>query len=263
VEKRIIARGLLAGAIAGVLAFVFARIFVEPVIGRAVGFEDGRGELPHSHGVHEHGAELFTRGVQANVGMGFGVLAFSVAMGALFAVAFAVAYRRVGALGPRMLSVSLAAAAFGNVYLVPFLKYPPNPPAVGHGETIRERTGLYLLMVALSVALAVAALLLGRRLSARMGGWGATLSAVGAYVVAIAVVMLVLPTVAETPGPMLNDTGAIVNPGFPADDLYDFRLYSLGTQLVLWATIGLVFAALAGRLLDGRASTGRAASIAS
>ena len=33
--------------------------------------------------------EVFTRGVQANVGMGFGVLAFSVAMGALFAVVFA------------------------------------------------------------------------------------------------------------------------------------------------------------------------------
>jgi hypothetical protein len=245
VEKRIIARGLLAGAIAGVLAFVFARVFVEPVIGRAVDFEAGQ-----AHGVHQHGVELFTRGVQANVGMGFGVLAFSIAMGALFGVAFSVSYGRLGALGPRALSVLLAAWAFGAVYLVPFLKYPPNPPGIGQGETIRQRTGLYLLMVVLSVALAVAALWLQRRLAARLGGWGATLSAVGAYLVAIAVVMLALPTVAETPE------------HFPAEDLYDFRLYSLGTQLVLWAAVGLVFAALAGRLLDDRASTGRAASIA-
>ena len=42
-EKQIIGRGLLAGAVAGVLAFVFARIFVEPVIGRAIEFEDGVG----------------------------------------------------------------------------------------------------------------------------------------------------------------------------------------------------------------------------
>jgi hypothetical protein len=36
--------------------------------------------------VDEHGAELFTRGVQSNAGLGFGVLIFGVAMGALFAV---------------------------------------------------------------------------------------------------------------------------------------------------------------------------------
>ena len=42
-EKRIIARGLLAGALSGVLAFVFAGIFVEPVIGHAIDYKDGRG----------------------------------------------------------------------------------------------------------------------------------------------------------------------------------------------------------------------------
>ena len=107
-EKRIIARGLLAGALGGVLAFVFARIFVEPVIGRAIDFEDGRSEAAAAMGAHEHGMEVFTRDVQANVGMGFGVLAFSVAMGALFAVAFVVAYGRVGTLGPRALSLLMA-----------------------------------------------------------------------------------------------------------------------------------------------------------
>ena len=55
-EKQIIGRGLLAGALAGVLAFTFARIFVEPVIERAIGFEDGVGEAHEAaHGGHEHG----------------------------------------------------------------------------------------------------------------------------------------------------------------------------------------------------------------
>ena len=48
-EKQIIGRGLLAGALAGVLAFVFARIFVEPVIDRAIGYEDGVGGCPRGH----------------------------------------------------------------------------------------------------------------------------------------------------------------------------------------------------------------------
>jgi predicted cobalt transporter CbtA len=233
-EKRIIARGLLAGAIGGVLAFLFARILLEPVIDRAIAYED---EAAHAHGAHEHGVELFTRGVQANIGMGFGVLAFSVAMGALFAVAYCVAHGRVGNISPRLLSVLLAGGMFLSLYVIPFLKYPASPPALSLDDTIRQRTLLYLLMVVLSAVLLVAAVALGRNLAARYGGWTATLIAAGSYVVAVAVVMLVLPTIGETPG------------DFPADVLYDFRLYSLGTQLVMWATIGLFFAPMVARVL--------------
>jgi predicted cobalt transporter CbtA len=230
-EKRIIARGLVAGAIGGVLAFLFARTFVEPVITRALAYEES-----HEHG-HEHGIELFTRGVQANVGMGFGVLGFSVAMGALFAVVYCVLYGRVGNLSPRSLSVALAGGMFMSLYVIPFLKYPPNPPASSLEETIRQRTLLYLLMVVLSAALLVAAVYLGHRLVAQFGLWSARLMGAAAYVVAVAVVMLVLPTIDETPG------------DFSADVLYEFRLYSLGTQFVLWAMIGLVFGSMADRLL--------------
>jgi hypothetical protein len=138
-----------------------------------------------------------------------------------------------------------------SLYVIPALKYPANPPAVSLDETIRQRTLLYLLMVAISAALFVAAVVLGRRWAARLGSWNATLAAAGSYVVAIAVVMLVLPRIDETPGPLTDDGGAIVYPGFPADDLYEFRLFSLGTQVVMYATIGLVFAALVSRLLNG------------
>ena len=266
-EKRLIVRGLLAGAIAAVLAFVFARLCAEPVIGRAIAFEDGRIAAEDAHGTHEHGAELFSRGVQANTGLGFGVLIFGVAMGALFAVLFCVVSARVtgGAknLTPQALSALLAAGAFGAVYLVPFVKYPPNPPAVGQADTIGERTGWYLVMVLASVVLAIAAVWLAARLAVRFGPWNSWLLAAGAYLVAIAVVMVLLPTVDETPQPMRDLAGAISYPGFPADDLYEFRLVSLTTQLVLWTTIGLVFGTLAGRLLGERAEAGRASNIAS
>src|SRR3954447_15869260 len=143
-EKQIIGRGLLAGALAGVLAFVFARIFVEPVIERAIGHEAMHG------GGHEQGAEVFTRGIQANIGMGFGVLAFSVAMGALFAVVFAVTCGRVGNISVRLLSLYVAGGMLLCLYVVPALKYPANPPAVSLDETIRQRAMLYLLMVVAS-----------------------------------------------------------------------------------------------------------------
>ncbi|BBY24224.1 CbtA family protein [Mycobacterium stomatepiae] len=265
-EKRLIGRGLLAGAIGAVLAFVFARLCAEPVIARAIEFEDGRTDAENAHGVHEHGVELFTRGVQANPGLGFGVLIFGLAMGALFAVLFCVVYARAAGRAenpaPRQLSLLLASGAFVAVYLVPFVKYPPNPPAVGQSDTIGMRTGWYLAMVLASVALAIAAVWLGRRLTDRFGAWNSRLLAAGAYLVAVAVVMMMLPTVDETPEPLRDASGAIIYPGFPADVLYEFRVLSLGTQLLLWVTIGLVFATLAGRLLGERAESGRVSSIA-
>ncbi|WP_084514721.1 CbtA family protein [Nocardia acidivorans] len=47
--------------------------------------------------------------------------------------------------------------------------------------------------------------------------------------------------------------GKIVFPGFPADDLYHFRLYSLAAQLIMWAVIGVGFAWPAPRLLGEHA----------
>ena len=146
------------------------------------------------------------------------------------------------------------------MYLVPFLKYPANPPAVGQADTIGARTGWYLVAVLASVMLTVAVVWLARTLANRLGGWNAGLLAAGLYVVVIAMVMVSLPTVDETPEPMRAAFGAIIYPGFPADVLYQFRLLSLGTQLVLWAVIGLVFATLAGRLLGERAYSGRTSS---
>lgn len=254
-EKRLIAGGLLAGALGAVLAFVFARLCAEPVIARAIAFEDGRTDAENAHGVHEHGAELFTRSVQANAGLGFGVLIFGLAMGALFAVLFSVVYARTNEAQPQALSLVLAAGAFGAVYVVPFLKYPPNPPAVGQSDTIGARTGWYLVMVLASVVLTIGAVWLGRRLAARFGAWNAGLLAAGSYLVAIVVVAVLLPGVDETPAPLRDAAGAIVYPGFPADVLYEFRLVSLATQLVLWAGIGLVFSVVSSRLLTERASS--------
>jgi hypothetical protein len=271
-EKQIIGRGLLAGVIAGVLAFVFARIFVEPQIELAIGYEEGVGaayeslseghehghdhaEAGHDHG-HSHGDEGgITRAIQMNVGLGMGLLAFSAAIGALFSVVYAVAHGRVGNVSARLLSVYVAAGMLLSLYVVPSLKYPASPPALSLDETIQQRTLLYLLMVVVSAALLVGAVYLGRRLAPKLGGWNATLAGAGAYLVAVAAVMLALPTISETPGPVVDESGHIVYEGFPADVLYEFRLASLGTQVVVYATIGLVFAALISRMLDDRKQT--------
>ena len=146
-------------------------------------------------------------------------------------------YGRVGRLSARATSAVLALVGFVVVILVPFLKYPSNPPASSDDDTIGMRTGTYVLMVLLSVVVAVAAVWVGRRLVARLGAWNGVLVAVLGYAVVVGVVAALLPTVAETPQ------------DFPAVVLYDFRLSTLGIHVVLWAVIGLLF----GALVDGSA----------
>jgi hypothetical protein len=270
VERRFIVRGLLVGAIGGILAFVFARIFAEPQIQAAIDYESGRDAaqavLDRAAGLPAETAdhEVFSRTIQGNVGIGAGMILFGAAMGALYAVAYVLACGRTGNLRPRTLALLVALGGFLGSYLIPFVKYPANPPSVGHAETIRDRSGLYLLMVGVSIAVLVLAVWLGQRLKPRFGNWNATLLAGLACVAALGVSMIALPELGhlhanvaqygrhptETPLPLRNAQGQIVYPGFPADLLFSFRLYSVAAQAILWTAMGLCFAPLAERLLS-------------
>jgi hypothetical protein len=139
-------------------------------------------------------------------------------------------------LGPRATSALLAAVGFIAVYVAPTLKYPANPPSVGLPETIGMRTGLYFAMILISLAAMIAAGMLRNRLSPHLGGWNSALIAAGAYIVVIAVVAFALPAVNEVPE------------DFPATVLWQFRIASLGGQLIMWTTLGLLFGVAAERL---------------
>lgn len=271
--RGLVLRGAGVGVLGGLAAFVFARIFAEPLIQQGIDYEGARGEAEMAlavagGGAHQmEGPELFSRTVQANLGIGLGMVGFGLAVGCFFAVAYCLALGRVGQVSARSLSLLIAGAGFGLIYLVPFLKYPANPPAVGNGDTIAQRAGLYGVMVVASVVFGAVAVWLGRRLAARLGTWNATLVAGLAFVAAIGIVMASLPSLGslsanagaagalltETPQPLRDGAGAIVYPGFDADVLYWFRLYSVIAQAILWGVIGVAFAPLAERLV-GRPS---------
>jgi predicted cobalt transporter CbtA len=218
-------RGMLAGLVAGFLAFGFARIVGEPQVDRAIAFEQAA-----EHGRHAAPApELVSRSTQAGVGLFTGILVYGAALGGLFSLAFAAAYGRVATLSPRATAALLALLGFLVVVLVPALKYPPNPPAIGDPETIGSRTALYFIMIAMSLATAVLALVAARRLGERFGPWNGALLAILGFVLVIAVVQYLLPEVNEVP----EQFSAVV--------LWRFRIASLGLQGVLWAALGIVF----------------------
>ncbi len=233
---------MLAGLLAGLLVFGFGKVFGEPQVDRAIGLEsaldEAKAKAVEAKGIHVvEEPELVSRQVQAGLGLLTGVMVYSTAFGGLFALVFAVAQRRVVDLGPRASSALLAASGFIAVYVVPNLKYPANPPSVGEPDTIGQRTALYFVMLALSVAAMAVAALLRKRLTIRLGGWNAALVAAGGYLITVIVVAAILPAVNEVP-----DT-------FPAVVLWQFRVASFGMQLLMWAAIGLVFGALAERAM--------------
>ena len=285
-ETRVIWRGALAGLIAGVLGVVFARIWVEPVIAKAIDYESGRDDvlatLNTAAGlqVGPEGPEIFSRSMQSTLGLATGIIVFSVAMGALVAVAYLVLHGRFAA-RPQYLAWLLCGFGFLGVFLLPFAKYPANPPAIGHSFTIVTRGQLYLTMVAASLVLLGLGVFVAHRLSGRMGWFRATLIAAAGFFVAYGALLAVMPSfgelsanadrayqfgfapaASETPQPITNilssplsvdgktiAPGQIVYPGFDADLLWKFRWYSLLNQVLVWSTIALVFGALIERLV--------------
>ena len=192
VIRALLVRGMLAGLVAGVAAFVFAYLLGEPGVDGGIAFEEA--------GAHTHGGEeLVGRGVQSTVGLLVGVLVYAVAIGGILALVHAATRGRIGPARPRPAALVLAAVGFVVVVLVPFLKYPGNPPGSSDDGSIGQRTGLYLVMLLFSVLVAALATALGKNLVPRLGTWNATIVAVVAYLVVVAIGGALLPAVNETP----------------------------------------------------------------
>lgn len=227
--RTLLVRGMLAGLVAGALALVVAYLLGEPRVDAAIAFEDAH--------AHEHEVEIVSRGLQSTAGLATGVLVFGVSFGGIAALAFSFALGRIGRFGPRATAALLSGAAFLTVYLVPFLKYPANPPSIGNPDTIGKRTALYFLMMLLSVLLAVAATIGGKRAASRLGNWNASVAAGLGFVLVIGLAYAFLPAISEIPK------------GFSAALLWQFRLSSVAIQLVMWTAFGLTFGHFAERAL--------------
>lgn len=255
-------RGMLIGILAGLAAYCFAFTFGEPQIDRAIAVETLIGHsdvneqgLPAAHGsakedgahaatAHAHEEEqVFSRETQAGLGMLCGMLVFGATTGGIFAMLFAFLHRRVGPEDPRHFALWLACVCFVGLVVVPSVKYPANPPSVGAPETIGLRTMLYFGLLVISITASAIALRVLQRLRRHLEGWSAQMLAVGAYLVIVCVACALLP-------PM----NVRVPAAMPAEVLWQFRLSSFGTQLVLWATLGVAFCVLIQRVLPNSRS---------
>ncbi len=241
--RTLLVRGMLTGILAGLLTFGFLKLYGEPQVDIAIAFETqmdlAKEAAARAKGVAvQDQPELVSRQVQAGIGLFTAVMVYCTAFGGLFGLVFAFAYGRVsGLLAPQAVSLMLAAVGFVAIYLVPNLKYPANPPSIGDPATIRMRTALYFIMIAISIAAMIGAFALRRLLIVRCGDWNANFIVAAYYLVIVVIAGFLLPAVNEVPQQ------------FPAVVLWKFRMASLGAQCILWATLGVLFGVAAERAL--------------
>lgn len=250
-------RGLIAGLVAGIATFFVAYLVGEPHVETAISLEESgtaAEEAPaeashdprdaasgghshthsHSHGDEGEGTEV-SRDSQRTWGLLTGSLAVGLALGGIVALVAAGTIGRMGRLRPGQSTALITLLGFVAFALVPFLKYPANPPAVGSGDTIGDRTALYFGFVVVSVLTAVAATYVALRLRTRLGTYGGVVAGAAGYLAVMVVAGQLFATV--------NEVG-----DFPADTLWSFRRASLFTLATMWGVIGVVLTGLVGRL---------------
>lgn len=220
-----VAVAVLVGALGGLAAALLATATVEPAIEAAVAVEEARSPA----GAHDD--PVVSRSTQRGVGLFAGYALTGAALGLVFGGVFALGAR--GGADPFRRSLGLGAALAGAVTLMPWLKYPPNPPAVGDPSTLAQRQGLYAGFVVVSAVLLFGAAFVWRRL--RRSGWSEhTAAAVVASVVVVGA-LAVLGLFPPPPDPVDLSAGLV----------WRFRLASLGANLLLWAVLAFGFGLVA------------------
>ena len=219
--SRFVRAGAIAGAVGGLVMAVVLRLLGEGPIGDAVALE--------SHG-QPMTDELYTRATQQIGGM-LGVIIYGAVIGVVVAVVLAAVRHRLPLRDDWSRSLAVAAIGFTTITLVPFLKYPANPPGIGDPDTITRRTLLFLLLLGFSV---LATVLTWRTAQFAGSRWPRSIAVpvtVLAYAAVIGVAFAAFPAFGDK-----VDT--------PASLLWRFRLASLGGQFALWSVLGLTMGAL-------------------
>ncbi len=227
----VVAGAVLIGIFAGLLAAAFLSVTAEPWVDDAIALEEAAAKAePEAEDSH-HDEAVVARSDQKGAGLFAAYGLSGVAFGLLFAGTF-VGMRR-GQPSSLRRAVVAGATLAGAFTLSPWLKYPPNPPAVGDPGTISQRQWQYAALIFVTFLVLLAAAHLSGRL--RAAGWVDDQRLI-AVVLTVLVPMLVLWAVLPPPPDAVNA---------PANLVWHFRVASLGGNLLLWSVLALGFGAAA------------------
>ncbi|MDP8888232.1 MAG: CbtA family protein [Thermoproteota archaeon] len=217
-----IAITLLAGAIAGTILGAINQVAVEPYIEQAIELEmrntaqSGQVINPAEFAAYR----LWQKGGEIIAGTILGL-----SIGSLYGIVFAYTRSSISGTNNKKKALIVASIMWFVLFLMPALKYPPNPPAVGDPETIYYRQSLYVAFLAISGFSALGLAFLYRKMASSN-----TKKAIipSAYVAIMAGAYLAMPA---NPDPI----------NAPIDLVIGFRITSAITISMFWALLGVIF----------------------
>ncbi len=214
---------LLAGCFAGIIHGAANLAIVEPYLDEAIGIENqnlfasGEEKDTPQFWVEYSAYRDWQKGGQVLAGAILGT-----SIGALFGIVFAYSRRILPGQHNVKKALVLAGIMWLTIYLIPFLKYPANPPTVGDSETVVLRATLYLAFIAISGFSVIGFYQLSKKFQGRK-----KLVAVIGYAAFMTALFVVMP-----PNP--DEIAA------PMELVNGFRVMSVIAVSVFWLALGII-----------------------
>ena len=213
---------LLSGCFAGTIYGTLNLVIVEPYLDDAINIEN---QNLFSTGDEIDGPQFWVEYYEYRSWQkGGAILAGAIlgtSIGSLFGIVYALSKKSHPSRNNIGKTLILAGLMWFTLFVIPFLKYPANPPTVGDGETVVLRGILYLTLIAISGFLAIGFYQIFKRLKAK----NKILPIIG-YGVLISLVFFLMP---ENPDE-ISTSMELVN---------GFRVVAFLTGTVFWFTLAL------------------------
>ena len=214
---------LLAGCFAGIIHGAANLAIVEPYLDEAIGIENqnlfasGEEKDTPQFWVEYSAYRDWQKGGQVLAGAILGT-----SIGALFGIVFAYSRKILPGQHNVKKALVLAGIMWLTIYLIPFLKYPANPPTVGDSETVVLRATLYLAFIAISGFSVIGFYQLSKKFQGRK-----KLVAVIGYAAFMTAMFVVMP-----PNP--DEIAA------PMELVNGFRVMSVVAVSIFWLALGII-----------------------
>ena len=228
---------LVSGANAGIILGLINQIIVEPYIDKAVNIEVQNSNKKEGESIDPNELVIY-RAWQKSGEIVAGII-LGISIAALFGIVFA--YSRSSVLllphsdNNKKKALVLAGIMWFVLFLVPALKYPANPPAVGDPETIYYRQSLYVVLLIIS---GFSALVLSFLYTNKISDKSSLSKRIAIPLIYAAIILgafLILP-----PNPDKITA--------PMDLVLGFRIASGFTMRVFWGLLALIFGLFRDRL---------------
>jgi predicted cobalt transporter CbtA len=220
-----IAVTVFSGTIAGIFLGLINQGIVEPSIDKAIGIETQR-QIAKGGSIdlaQQSQYRLWQKGAEVVAAVLYGI-----SISSLFGIAFAYSRGSLPGSDNKKKTLFLSSVMFFVLFLVPALKYPANPPAVGNPATIYYREILYVSFITISGFSALALSLTYRRLKVH--------SPKKVVVPLIYAIIMISTYLIFPPNP---DKVVI-----PTDLIMGFRIAAVFTIGTFWGVLGIIFGLL-------------------